>query len=134
MGFLDSLKKAASEAVKKSAMMEVKVPARKLAEKWDEVQKSSMRVELLRYENNNYDEPAFYAVYGASAEGVEVGLFRKPKKLKVKLKVYGPYHEKEGFNPEVEYIWEEDLKILELWGDEKVRLKVSLETERILKN
>jgi len=132
MGFMDSLKSAASSFVKSVRHKTFKIPAEELAEKWEKLRPYGVEIEMETGYGGGYNRTAWYRIEEVSVRSVEVGIFHKSLKKKVRVKGYREVERE--YEDEEDSGWldfsSENLETIErrevtFWGDEKVKVRLT---------
>lgn len=133
MGFMDSLKSAASSFVKSIRHKTFKIRAEELAEKWEKLRHYGVEIEAESRYGGKYSTSAWFVIEDVSAKEVEVGIIRKSRKKKITVKCYREIEPYDEYEEEEEGGWfdyrrEEDTierRELTLWEGDRVKIRMT---------
>lgn len=135
MGFMDSLKSAASSFVKSVRHKTFKIPAEELAEKWEKLRPYGVEIEADTKYGGKYSTSAWFTIEDVTVKEVEVGIFRKSRKKKIIVKCYReiePYDEYDEEEEEIDWFdfsreEEETIERKEVtfWEGDKVKIRMT---------
>ncbi|GAB6135502.1 hypothetical protein [Thermococcus prieurii] len=132
MGFMDSLKSAASSFVKSIRHKTFKIRAEELAENWEKLRHYGVEIEAQSGYGGKYNTSDWFIVENVSVKEVEVGILRKSRKKKIIVECYRetePYdeYEEEEDRGWFDYRREDTIerKKLTFWEGDKVKIRMT---------